>query len=396
MNQEAWNMEEIGFEDGLSREVIRKGLCTACGACIGVCSSQAIRMNGVIPELAGECAGCGRCLQVCPGRDIHLDEMEQALFGRSRHAHERELGIHQAVYAANAGAPDIRRAATSGGVLTALLCHALDMDWIDGAILTGMDPASPALAAPAVALGKEEVQSSQKSKYMLVPGGLLSVLHQAVRENGRTRLAVVGSPCHIHAVRKLQQSPDKGLRKAFGDKIKLALGHFCAFNFFPEGTRVLIQACGADPDQVEAVQWRDTEEVPFPGDFSVTLADGEKRHIDLMREYLILGGIYTHPRCRICYDWANEAADISCGDEVDEKGAHKAGAKRSHVVVRTPAGRELFDSAAGEGKIEAEPASAQIVARNLGFLIKKVGNVPIIEERRRLALPLPEFGNYPM
>jgi len=35
------------------------------------------------------------------------------------------------------------------------------------------------------------------------------------------------------------------------------------------------------------------------------------------------------------------------------------------------------------------------IARNLGFVIKKVGNIPRIEERRKLGLPLPSYGNYP-
>jgi coenzyme F420 hydrogenase subunit beta len=117
--------------------------------------------------------------------------------------------------------------------------------------------------------------------------------------------------------------------------------------------------------------------------------------ICLSNEYVILGGIYDHPRCRICYDWANELADVSSGDEVDEFGFHKEGAQRSHTVVRTKMGGSLFTAAVEEGYLEAAKVSEEDIPRNLGFVIKKVGNIPRIEERRKLGLPLPKFGNYP-
>jgi coenzyme F420 hydrogenase subunit beta len=185
------------------------------------------------------------------------------------------------------------------------------------------------------------------------------------------------------------------LRTSTGAKIKYAIGLFCAFNFFPEGTLAVIQALGLTPDDIESIDWRDTSEIPFPGKFCARTKSGEKRSMDLLQEYIILGGIFDHPRCRLCYDWANEVADISSGDEVDDMGFHKQGAKRSHTVVRTAAGRSLFDGAVADGYLEAEKTTEDRIARNLGFVIKKVGNIPRIEERRKLGLPLPEYGNYP-
>jgi coenzyme F420-reducing hydrogenase beta subunit len=117
--------------------------------------------------------------------------------------------------------------------------------------------------------------------------------------------------------------------------------------------------------------------------------------MELLQEYVVLGGIYDHPRCRICYDWANETADVSSGDEVDVDTFHKAGAQRSHSVVRTKAGEELFTGAVAKGYLEVEKIGEEDIARNVGFIIKKIGNIPRIEERRRLGLPLPKFGNFP-
>lgn len=384
-----------GFTNRLYREVISQGLCTACGACVGVCPNESITMEWVIPELVGTCENCGSCWKACPGKEIRIQDLERKIMGRSRKPHEKRIGIHTACYAAHAVDGSVRRNATSGGVLTALLLYAFEKGLIDAALVTGMSAAEPWKAAPLLALSRDEVLGSQKTKYMLVPGGLLSILGKAVIDRGIERLAVVGSPCHVHAVRKIQTNGNGYLKARIGTKIRYVLGHHCAFNFYPEGTEALIQALGMRTEQLSSVTWRDTSEVPFPGQFTAAAADGSRRSMPLLQEYVILGGIYDRPRCRLCYDWANEVADLSSGDEVDEFGFHKAGAQRSHVVVRTREGQELFSGAVAEGCVAAEPVTEAEVARNLGFLIKKIGNIPRVEEAKRLGLPLPDFGNYP-
>ena len=383
------------FNNLLYQEVISQGLCTACGACVGTCPNGSIELKGVIPTLTGVCEGCGSCFEACPGKDIRIDRLDIKISGREREPYEKRIGIHLDCYAANSKSDDIRENATSGGVITGLLNYAFDKNLIDGALVTTMNPENPIESMPMLALKKEDLVASQKTKYMLVPGGLLSILRDAAVEKDLQRIAVVGSPCHIHAVRKIQFSPNQYLRTKIGEKIKYLLGLNCAFNFFPEGTYTMIQAMGMEAKDIASIGWRDTSEVPFPGQFTATAKDGEKRSMDLLQEYIILGGIYDHPRCRLCYDWANEIADISSGDEVDETGFHKQGAQRSHTVVRTQTGKSLFDAAVSDGYIVAEKVTEDDIARNLGFVIKKVGNIPRIEERRQLGLPLPDYGNFP-
>ena len=235
--EEAQRCLKCGFFDNLLyREVISQGLCTACGTCIGVCPEKAIEMNGVIPECTGHCIGCGSCYEACPGKEIHVDRLDLKVSGRPRKENEKRIGIHQNCYAANSADPNIRGNAGSGGVLTSLLLCAFEKDLIDGAIVTAISPDDPVKPMPFIAMGPDDVIQSQKTKYMLVSGGLTSILNEAVNERGLKRLAVVGSPCHIHAVRKLQHTDNPYLRTTFGEKIKYAIGHHCAFNFFPEGT----------------------------------------------------------------------------------------------------------------------------------------------------------------
>lgn len=120
------SLKRRSFSDLLYQEVISKGLCTLCGACAGICPNGSILINGVIPELGGECDGCGSCYDACPGKEIHLDVLDQKVFGRARRENEKRIGIHAACYAANAKESSVRNNATSGGVLTSLLLYAFD------------------------------------------------------------------------------------------------------------------------------------------------------------------------------------------------------------------------------------------------------------------------------
>jgi coenzyme F420 hydrogenase subunit beta len=200
----------------LLEPVISKGLCTVCGACVGVCPNGALRINSLVPELTGECDGCGTCYAACPGKEIHLDRLESRVFGHARQAHEKRIGIHAGCYAAKSSDSAIWKKATSGGVITGLLTYAFDRGLIDGALITGIDPVNPLYPMPMLATGRKDLVAGQKSKYMLVHGGLLSLLKEIVVEKGFKAIAVVGSPCHIHAARKIQHSPVKFLKTSIG------------------------------------------------------------------------------------------------------------------------------------------------------------------------------------
>ncbi|MCR4309614.1 MAG: 4Fe-4S binding protein, partial [Deltaproteobacteria bacterium] len=93
-------MQTGHFKNLLHREVISKGLCTACGACAGVCPEGVIRLSWVIPELVGECSACGSCYSSCPGKEINIADLEKGIFGRAREESEKRIGIRGGCYSA--------------------------------------------------------------------------------------------------------------------------------------------------------------------------------------------------------------------------------------------------------------------------------------------------------
>jgi len=55
---------------------INQDLCAQCGACISVCTEEAIDMDGegVVTINADKCNGCKECKEVCPAEAIESYE----------------------------------------------------------------------------------------------------------------------------------------------------------------------------------------------------------------------------------------------------------------------------------------------------------------------------------
>ena len=90
-------MKKKGFEN-LDKKVIRRGLCTGCGTCIGVCPVEAIAFdfNTEQPVLKGRCTLCGLCTEVCPGGDVPLLKLDRQVFGEERTRANELLGVSKA------------------------------------------------------------------------------------------------------------------------------------------------------------------------------------------------------------------------------------------------------------------------------------------------------------
>ena len=72
-----------------SESVVKDGLCTGCGNCVGICPQDAVEMvidhrKGIyVPRLDGDkCNGCGLCFEVCPRNTVDFKGLNLEIFGR--------------------------------------------------------------------------------------------------------------------------------------------------------------------------------------------------------------------------------------------------------------------------------------------------------------------------
>jgi coenzyme F420 hydrogenase subunit beta len=170
-----------------------------------------------------------------------------------------------------------------------------------------------------------------------------------------TKLAYVGMPCDIEALRKVDAF-SKDIEQAWSGDAVLKIGLFCRENWAYTCFRALIEDDYGI--KLENVVKFDIKK----GNIIAYLEDGGRFEFPLGE-----AKPYVRTSCQVCLDFTAELADISIG-------AVGTPRKWSTVIVRSPKGLEVVEGAVKEGYIEIKPI--EDVKPGTG-LIKK-----IIEEKR--------------
>ena len=378
----------LGFDE-LKNLVIDRGLCTVCGTCIGICPTASVELSydheEPIPRLRGKCNHCGNCNHACPGRDVPLLELEKFFLGKIRKKQSEDFGVFTFSGMGYAIDDKIRRGGASGGFVTALMSYALESGFIDCALVTGFSQAKPWRAQPTLAATPQQVIECAQSKYL--PAAVNSLLGAAAK--GYEKIGVVGLPCHVEAIRKMQYL---GLVPAITRKIKVLIGLFCGANWHFEGTRhVLSELCGVrELNQIVRIQCRGRTS-GWRTKFVVELDNGIIR--DVPRDTYVLAWLaaFKRDRCLMCIDWSSELADISTGDYWGPEGEHFERPGVNSVLVRTTKGAELLRGAREANLIELREAPASYLRNCAGFEWKKHGAIFCLAQRQRYGWPTPDF-----
>ncbi|HEX9196733.1 MAG TPA: coenzyme F420 hydrogenase/dehydrogenase beta subunit N-terminal domain-containing protein, partial [Candidatus Bathyarchaeia archaeon] len=125
---EGWKARPIRLKifGNLITEVVKKGICMYCGACIASCPIDILfHSDNEEPIMRGTCAACQVCYYSCPRIELPVAEIERRIFGRERTADEAILGVHIGSYSVRAKDPEIVANAQDGGAVSALMLYAL-------------------------------------------------------------------------------------------------------------------------------------------------------------------------------------------------------------------------------------------------------------------------------
>jgi len=289
------------------------------------------------PRLVKECKLCGLCAQACPRFRWTQAKAENFVFGRERKP-EEEFGVYRRLAIAQATNDEVLRVRQDGGVATALLQFALQNGMIDGAIVSGTDPEKPFYPVPKLATTEKEILNAAGTKYFCSPNvlPLADVLKQK-----KTSVALVGTPCKIHAVRNMQMA---GLKRLTAP-VKFLIGLMCSECFTYEGLM----------------------ENYIRGKLGINLADIRKMNIKGKMLVTLDSGVtaipladtkpFTRTSCSACGDFSSELADISVG------GLGLDG--WTFTIIRTEKGEELFASAEKAGFITTKPIEEGAFALSL-------------------------------
>jgi coenzyme F420 hydrogenase subunit beta len=229
------------------------------------------------------------------------------------------------------------------------LIHLLDAGRIDGAVVTqryGLFQHRPHLAKTHYEIMEAAGSYFDTTSSMALFGNRYSTFSPSVQAfkplavSTLRRIAFVGVPCQIKALRKMQTL---GILPA--ETVHIALGLFCSGNFdFSEQQRLKLEALGG-------FHWEDAVGMNLRESLNIKLKNGETARIELDQ-------LSTMRRraCRYCEDYSAEFADLSFGG---------VGAPEdwTTTLIRTPVGRAAFADAKGpavyEFRIEDNPRFAR-------------------------------------
>lgn len=341
---------ECGFAE-LDHKVVLQDVCSLCGTCIAFCPR--IGQENHKPKLLEYDPLCGLCYAYCPRSFFDMPKMEAKVFGRTRTADET-LGIIKKASAAKASS--IKGIIQDGGVVTALLVHALKTGVIDCAVVT--DKNKKWQTMPKVATTPEEIIAAAGTKYTISPS-VVGV--QMAIDKGFSKIGFVGTPCQIQALRKVQflEEPYE-----FGqEKIALLIGLFCMENF---DYQKLMD--GLVKDELGLAK-EDVKKFEISkGKFRVISND------DVKEVPISETDEYTWPGCGPCFDFTSELADISVGSV-------GSGTGWSTVFTRTDKGMDLCNSALSAGAVESKDVTEKGMANVKKLALSKVDRFEKNKER---------------
>jgi coenzyme F420 hydrogenase subunit beta len=278
---------------------------------------------------------------VCPRYEFPLNELEKLLFGRERKPGEG-FGIYQQALLAQATDPNTLVACQDGGVVSALLAFALSDGLIEGAAVSGLDVTKPFHPAPRLVETPAEVLECAGTRYTYSPN--LLAYGEGIKRKKKA-LALVGTPCQIQALRRMQAAR---LMKFVGP-LKLAFGLMCTEAFTYEGLMEgkIQRGLGLD--------LREIKKINIKGKVLVATKSGEVKTIPLPEAKQ-----HARAACSPCWDFSAELADISVGGLGLEAW--------TFCIIRTEAGRSLFERAIKEGVLRTRPVEEE--PRSLDLLVK--------------------------
>ena len=278
-----------------------------------------------LPKLENKCIECGACYEICPGHEVDFDSLNLDIFGKI--PEDPYLGNYTKCYTGHSNNDKIRFNSSSGGLVTQFLISALNGGVISGALVTRMSAKNPLIPEPFIARTPTEIVEASKSKYCPVPANI--ALKEILNTKKSEKFAVVGLPCHIQAIRKIEKQNPK-----LKNKIRIHIGIVCNHSPNFHATEFLLSEIGFNRKEVKELNYRGKG---WPGGMKVK---GNNSKIEFIPQFsikywgMLFNSFFFTRRCTVCTDKSCKLADISFADAWIPKIVKKDFRGTSLIIVR--------------------------------------------------------------
>lgn len=278
----------------------RPGLCTDCGV-----------------SRMGDGRACG---VACQFIQPDYPRLEVAAHGRTAEparGDEAFFGVTDRMLRARLSPP--ATGAQWTGITTAIAAALLDSGAVTAVLTVAPDPADRWKPMPVIVTRAADMAQVRGMRMGYAP--TLALLEPA-RAAGHTRIAMIGIPCQVYALRALEAQ--LGLERLY------VIGTPCSDNTTTENFHQFLRLLDPKPDTISYLEFR--------ADFRVELRfdDGRRaRTIPFLQLPISqLPGDFFPLTCKTCVDYTNRLADITVG--------YMGGDGDQWVIARNARGAELL------------------------------------------------------
>lgn len=365
--------------------VISAGLCLGCGGCALVGADHGVAMVdyphvGLRPTWSGEVpiAVKDEMIAICPGAAI---EAPAAGLSRPTDPDEIVVGPTAGIWEGWASDPQARRAASSGGAVSALAAYAVEQLGMALVLHVEMDPVEPWRNRNTTSTSLAELVHKAGSRY--APSSPVEALK--VIEDSDRPCVFIGKPCDVAAVAKLRR-----IRPALDRNLGLVLSFFCAGTPNTDATLKLAGSLGFnDPDQLTSVRYRGDG---WPGEFRVLDRSGRQAQLSYEQSWGALAARHRQLRCHLCPDGLGELSDITGGDAWHRRAEGTDGI--SLILARTGLGRRTVEGAIAAGYLTATPSDVHRVVEAQGLVGRRRQVAIRTAALRMFGRPVPRFRGF--
>jgi coenzyme F420 hydrogenase subunit beta len=242
------------------------------------------------------------------------------------------------------------------GITTSLGAKLLETKAVDAVLTVAPDPEDTWKPLPVLVTDPADMAQVRGMRMGYAP--LLALLETA-KSQGFKRLAVIGIPCQIYALRALE--------KELGFDAIYVIGTPCSDNTTTENFHTFLRLLSEAPETITYLEFR--------ADYHVELRfkDGSEKLIPFLQLPISdLAPDFFPLTCRTCVDYTNALADITVG--------YMGGQGDQWVLVRNARGQEIFDLLGDQIHLQPVGSKGKRASAVKGFIAnteRAAGGLPL-------------------